>query len=230
MCPEASQHGCHALSASEVSADSLRLLAILRRRERAEGDDGSGVGADALDGGLPSFESVLTSHHKKVYNLLYRLVGNAEDAADLTQETFVRAYGAYPRFRGASSAVYPWLCRIAVNAGKNKFKELSRRHSHEAFSLDGPMSDSDSCLHGEPGDDSADPMGLVQRQELEGKIQEAVQALSVEYRTVIVLRDMNGLSYKEVAEVAGLSVDIVKTRLFRARGILRRRLAGYLED
>lgn len=215
---------------SEVSADSLRLLNILRPGRNAQGDDGAGnAGADALDGGLPSFESVLRMHHKKVYNLLYRLVGDADDAADLTQETFVRAYGAYPRFRGTASAVYPWLCRIAVNAGKNKFKELSRRSAHEVVSLDVPVGDSDIGLRREVSDDSADPMGLVQRQELESKIQEAVLALPVEYRTVVVLRDMNGLSYKEVAEASGLSLEMVKTRLFRARGMLRRRLAAYLE-
>jgi len=216
---------------SGISADSLRLFEILRRDRSARGGDRAGSpGSDGVVGGLPSFESVLRTHHKKVYNLLYRLVGDADDAADLTQETFVRAYGAYPRFRGAASAVYPWLCRIAVNAGKNKFKELSRRSAHEVVSLDGPVGDSDSCIQREAGDDSADPMGLVQRQELESKIQEAVQALPVDYRTVVVLRDMNGLSYKEVADAAGLSMDLVKTRLFRARGMLRRRLAPYLED
>ncbi len=216
---------------SGVSADSLRLLLILRRGRSAQGGDSAGsTGADVLAGELPSFESLLQTYHKKVYNLLYRLVGNADDAADLTQETFVRAYGAYPRFRGAASAVYPWLCQIAVNAGKNKFKELSRRSSHEVVSLDEPVGDADSGFSREVSDDSADPMGLVQRQELESKIQEAIQALPLEYRTVVVLRDMNGLSYKEVADAAGLSMDLVKARLFRARGMLRRRLAGYLED
>lgn len=214
---------------SEVSADSLRLLLILRHGRGSQGDGGAGnTGADAV-AGLPSFESLLRTYHKKVYNLLYRLVDNADDAADLTQETFVRAYRAYPRFRGDGSAVYPWLCQIAVNAGKNKFKEQSRRSSREVMSLDEPVGDSDSGLQREFGDDSADPMGLVQRQELESKIQEAIQALPVEYRTVVVLRDMNGLSYKEVADAAGLSMDAVKTRLFRARGMLRRRLAAYLE-
>ncbi len=215
---------------SEVSADSLRLLSILRRGRDTQGDDGSGsTGADAAAEALPSFEFLLQSYHKRVYNLLYRVVGDRDDAADLTQETFVRAYKAYPRFQGCASAVYPWLCQIAVNAGKNKFKELSRRSSHEIGSLDASPDGREYGPALEIGDDSADPMGLVQRQELDLKIQEAIQALPLEYRTVVVLRDMNGLSYKEVADAAGLSVDVVKTRLFRARGMLRRRLAAYLE-
>ncbi len=214
---------------SEVSADSLRLIRILRHERHPQGGgDAGGIGADEV-AGLPSFESLLQTYHRRVYNLLFRLVGNADDAADLTQETFVRAYRAYPRFRGEQSAVYPWLCQIAVNAGKNKFKEQSRRNAREVMSLDESPGDSDSGIQREFGDDSADPMGLVQKQELESKIQEAIQALPVEYRTVVVLRDMNGLSYQEVADAAGLSMDVVKTRLFRARGMLRRRLAAYLE-
>lgn len=212
------------------SSDALRLLLILGRGRSARDDViGDAANADEAAGNPPAFEELLRDYHKRVYNLIYRLIGDPDDAADLTQETFVRAYRAYPRFRGSASAVYPWLCRIAVNAGKNKLKASSRRTAHEAGSLDDPVGNADSAARREPGDDSADPLGLLQAQELGEQIQCAIQALPPEFRTVVVLRDMNGLSYNEVAEAAGLSLDLVKTRLFRAREMLRRRLSAYLE-
>lgn len=124
---------------------------------------------NAASGELPSFDRLLRVYHKRVYNLAYRLLGDPDDAADLTQETFVKAYKAYPGFHGVPAAVYPWLCKIAVNGCKNRFKELGRRNRFEAFSLDEPVGD-DSDLTFEAGDDTADPAGLFERQELEGKI------------------------------------------------------------
>jgi RNA polymerase sigma-70 factor (ECF subfamily) len=187
-------------------------------------------GPDAEVNGSLGFESVLRLYHARIYNLAYRLLGNPEEAADLTQDAFVRAYRAYPRFRGSTEAIYPWLCRIAVNGCKNKFKEIGRRRRYEAFSLDEPVDAGDSMLAFEPGDESADPAGVFEQHEMETKIQEAIQSLPPEYRVVVVLRDMQGLSYQEVADATGLTTDVVKVRLFRGRGMLRRRLSTYLTD
>lgn len=216
-------------SMSEVHVDSLRLLLALRRGRREQSDDLPGEDTRAAAERLPSFQALLQLYHKKIYNLLYRLIGNFDEAADLTQETFVRAYGAYPRFRGEVAAVYPWLCRIGINACKNKFKELSRRSTHEVRSLDEPVRTAESNQQFEVGDDSADPLGLVQRRELGVKVQGALESLPVEYRMVVILRDMDGLSYKEIVDATGLTMETVKSRLFRARGMLRRRLAAYVE-
>ena len=177
----------------------------------------------------PDFETVLQLYHKRIYNLIYRLLGNFDEAADLTQETFVNAYKAYPRFRGATQAVYPWLCQIAVNSCKNKYKEMDRRGSREAFSLDGHLGE-DSDISMEFGDDSANPEGIFERQELESRVLEAMQELPSEFRIVVVLRDMQGLSYKEISDATGLTLDLVKIRLYRGREILRRRLAPYITD
>lgn len=229
MCRGAADYKQADARRSEARGDPLRLLLTLGNSPRERGDDrGGNTGAASKE--LPSFETLLQLCHKRIYNLVYRLIGNLDEAADLTQETFVRAYRAYPRFRGETAAVYPWLCRIAVNACKNKFRELSRRGMHEVRSLDDPLSGLESELHIEVRGSSADPVGVAQRRELEAKIQDALQALPVGYRTVVVLRDMNGLSYKEIAEATGLTTEVVKSRLFRARGMLRRRLAAYLDE
>lgn len=188
--------------------------------------DGGALSAE----NAPSFETLLHLYHKKIYNLSYRLLGDIDDAADLTQETFVKAYKAYPRFRGESSALYPWLCTIAVNGCKNRFKEMSRRNRYEVFSLDDQIDPDEPSLSLELGDDSANPAGILERKELENRIQEAVQELPPEFRVVVVLRDMFGLSYREIAEATKLSLDIVKVRLYRGRSIIRRRLLPYIGE
>ena len=180
--------------------------------------------------GNPNFETVLLLYHKKVYNLIYRLLGNSDEAADLTQESFVKAYKAYKWFHGEPEAVYPWLCKIAVNGCKNKFKEMSRRRQHEALSLDEPVGAEDSGLTLEPGDESMNPADMFERHELESKIQEAIQSLPPEFRVVVVLRDMQGLSYREIVDSTEMTLETVKIRLFRGREMLRRRLSPYIRD
>jgi len=213
-----------------VSGDVLNLIIALC----SDLPDDHGIHADAgrhmLTGPKPSFEAVLRAYHKRIYNLAYRLLGNPDEAADLTQETFVKAYKAYSRFQGTSEGTYPWLCRITVNGCKNRFRELGRQNQFEAWSLDEPLGPDDMAAAAEIGDGSANPSAVFERRDLEAKIQEAIQELPPEFRIVVVLRDMHGLSYKEIADATGLTLDIVKVRLFRGRGILRRRLSPYMED
>lgn len=178
----------------------------------------------------PGFDAVLRLFNKRLYNFAYRLLGDQDEAADATQEAFVRAYKAYGRFQGSSQAVYPWLCRILLNGCKNRFREMGRRDRYEVLSLDEPLESGESRVDLEPGDLGFDPEGVLERHELEKRIQESISLLPPEYRTVVVLRDMQGLSYKEISEVTGVTMENVKARLFRARTALRRRLQHYIED
>jgi RNA polymerase sigma-70 factor (ECF subfamily) len=187
-------------------------------------DDSQGAMVD----GYPSFDIVLELFHRKVYNLVYRLLSDRDEAADITQEVFVKAYKAYSRFDGSSSAIYPWLCRIAVNSCKNKFKEIGRRSRYEVMSLDDPIDAEESGSSMDIRDDTANPAGILQQQELAVAINDAIGQLPPEYRVVVVLRDMQGLSYKEISDATGLTMDVVKIRLYRGREILRRRLSPYM--
>jgi RNA polymerase sigma-70 factor (ECF subfamily) len=225
MCSAAGARRFDAASVSGLSADALRLVIALchetpDRPRRADQQDA----AEAR----PDFETVLRLFHKRVYNLAYRILGNSDEAADLTQETFVKAYKAYSGFRGTSQAVYPWLCRIAVNGCKNRFREMGRRSEYEVLSLDEPVETQDSAVQLEIGDESMNPAGVLERRELEAKIQESIQVLPPELRLVVVLRDMQGLSYREIVDATGLTMETVKIRIHRGRGLLRRRLAPYL--
>jgi len=171
-----------------------------------------------------AFDELIDLYEKKIFNLIYRLIGNRDDAADLTQETFVAAFRSYSSFKRESSA-YTWLCSIAVNKCKNRFRDLDRRRQYEGPSLD-------ASLLGETGAAAAPvtegPEELLERTELKRRVEQAIGRLPHDYRIVEVLRDLHGLSYQEIAEVTELSVEVVKTRLARARAMIRRSLEAYL--
>ncbi len=175
-----------------------------------------------------SFEELVVKYERKIYNLIYRQIGDAEDAADLTQDVFVRAFGAFGRFRG-DARVYTWLCQIALNACKNKFRQRDRQKPHLGPSLDEPISDDDteSRLR-EVADYSAEPSRELDRKELRRAVERAIETLPPDYKGVILLRDVQGLAYSEIAEATGLTLEAVKTRLHRARLMLRRKLEPYV--
>jgi len=166
------------------------------------------------------FDSLVDAYQKPIYNLVYRLLGDREEAADVTQETFVAAYRGWKSFR-AESTEYTWLYRIAVNLCKNRFRQRDRRRRHEGPSLDDAVLPDDRPVDG--------PDGIIERKELKEMIEQAIGSLPDDYRIVAVLRDLRGLSYADIAAVTDLSVDVVKTRLARARNMLRKRLGAYIE-
>lgn len=175
------------------------------------------------------FAQVASENYERIYNVIYRLVGDEDEAADLTQDTFVAACRAYDRFRHEASA-YTWLYRIAVNLTKNRFEKRRRVDSREAYSLDAPMQlDSDEVGRQVEDWDLA-PERVAENTQLREIVLREVQALKYDYREVVVLRDIEGLRYREIAEVLGCSVEAVKSRLFRARSVLRERLEEMLEE
>ncbi len=161
---------------------------------------------------ISQFEDLVARYDRRIYNLALRLARNPDDAWDVTQETFVRAFKNWDRFEGRSSA-YTWLCQIAINLCRNRARD--REHWSD-----------------EPVDDEAlespgpTPEAALQKAHLSEKIRRAIDSLPGDYRVVSVLRDLQGLTYQEIAEAAGISVDMVKTRLARARAMLRRKLDG----
>jgi RNA polymerase sigma-70 factor (ECF subfamily) len=177
-----------------------------------------------------NFNALMARYEKPLYNLIFQWVRDSDEAFDLTQETFISAYRASANFRG-DSKVYTWLYRIALNHCKNRFKQRDRQKEFEGPSLDDGLSADD----GDAGqtesraiaDWSMAPEQLLEQKELRSQIYRAVDALPIEYRTVLVLREMEGLNYADIAEVMGLSMEAVKTRLSRARGMIRRRIEPY---
>jgi RNA polymerase sigma-70 factor (ECF subfamily) len=184
---------------------------------------------DNTASGLPSFDVLFARYEKGIFNLIYRMVGDYEDATDLTSQTFLHALRAYNRFRGESQA-YTWLYRIAVNLCKNHFRKRDREARFQFQSLDAPILAHGDELERDLEDFTQSPERLMEGQELQGHIRTALMRLTPELRMVILLRDVQGMSYQEVAEITSCTVEAVKSRIFRARSQLRQILSPYLRS
>ncbi|HEY0079274.1 MAG TPA: sigma-70 family RNA polymerase sigma factor [Pyrinomonadaceae bacterium] len=180
-------------------------------------------------GEAAAFERLVEERSGDIYALLYRLTEDAEEARDLTQETFLQAFRAVAHFRGDSD-LRTWLYRIAVNQARNRWRWWRRRRRDVTVSLDAPAEGStDAPLAARLRDQNAsDPEQLALARERERALTVALRALSRPYREVVVLRDVEGLSYEDVAAALEISVGTVKSRLSRGRLELRRRLEGSL--
>ncbi len=176
--------------------------------------------AKARSGNVAAFEQLVLAYEKKVYNLAFRMMGNSEDASDVVQETFLRAFSSLRSFRGDSS-FSTWVYRIVSNICLD---ELRKRSRQRVSSLDEPVEGQDGEMIRQVADPSPGPEDALQRTETREQIQRGIASLQEDHRVIVVLRDVQGLSYEEIAQVLGLSLGTVKSRLNRARLALKKRL------
>ena len=179
----------------------------------------------AQEGDVRAFEQLFQQYHRGIYNAIYQMTRNEADAADLTQEVFVRAYRALPRLQ-TPEAFTSWLYRIAVNLSRNWLRDRGRVRIE---SLEVPVEDGEEASTREIADPTGDPASLVQTQDLQERVQKAVAGLSPDHRAVVTLHHLQGMPVEEIARVMGCSTGTVKSRLSRARESLKRKLAGYVE-
>lgn len=169
------------------------------------------------------FDELVHRHKDSVFNLCYRFLGDHQEANDSAQEIFIKVYRSLKKFRFKSS-FSTWLYRIAVNTCKNRIKSLEYRFKKRMKRLD----NQEIAIHGNPSDDWVDesqsPMVALERKEQSRIIQEAINSLPETKRTMILLRDIEGLTYDEIADVTGLNLGTVKSKLARARSDLRDKL------
>ena len=170
--------------------------------------------ASARQGDVRAFNQLVMLYQSMAYNVAYRILNEPDGAADATQDAFLSAFKAMPKFRGGSFKA--WLLRIVTNACYDQLRFKQRR---PASSLDDLPVEADHTpyLH----DPSEGPGEYAERQELNRTIQAAISTLPAEQRVVVVLSDVQGLSYQEIAQATGLSLGTVKSRLSRARAKLR---------
>ncbi|MCX7785323.1 MAG: sigma-70 family RNA polymerase sigma factor [candidate division WOR-3 bacterium] len=180
----------------------------------------------AQQGNTSAFEELVRRYERKVYNLVYRMLGNEEDAKDALQDTFIRAYRFIKKFKGKSS-FYTWLYRIAANVCFTRLKTRKTKEPEVGVSLDEPIID-ESEMPRELPDYKESPEHLFHRQQLQKALQDAINELPSDYRSVVILRDLQGLSNKEVSKALNLSIAAVKSRLHRGRVFLRNRLSKYI--
>ncbi len=179
-------------------------------------------------GEAAAFERLVAERSSEVYALLYRLTSDAEEARDLTQETFLRAFQSISRFRGDAD-LKTWIYRIAVNQARNRWRWWRRRRREVTVSLDGNSGHSVQPLSASlRNEDAPDPEQETLAHEREGQLREALLGLRSSYREAVILRDVEGFSYEEIATTLEISIGTVKSRLSRGRLELRRKLEGSL--
>ena len=177
-------------------------------------------------GETAAFEQLVAERTSDIYGLLFRLTSDSEEARDLTQETFLRAYQAIGKFRGDAD-LKTWLYRIAINQARNRWRWWRRRRRDATVSLDTPMGEGEQTIAARLEDAGArDPEQETLAREREGQLRAALQNLRSAYREAVILRDVEGFTYEEIAETLQLNIGTVKSRLARGRLELRRKLEG----
>ncbi|MCK4565015.1 MAG: sigma-70 family RNA polymerase sigma factor [Verrucomicrobia bacterium] len=179
----------------------------------------------AQQGDMQAFDELVERYHGKIYGLTYNMTSNREDAEDLTQEVFVKAFNALPRFKGNSS-FYTWLYRIAVNKTINYRKKRNRKRALSLDQFDQEIK-TDDIYHDLTAKGS--PLRNLSLTELQKKLNEALQSLSEKHRTVVVMHDMQGIPHEEIAKVVGASVGTVRSRLFYARRQMQAELTEFMK-
>lgn len=169
--------------------------------------------------GRPDFDEVVENHSGLVYNVALKMMGKPEDAEEVAQDAFLSAYRAYDRFRGESK-VTTWLYRITVNAALQRLRREKRARELTRTGLDDV----------EIPDWSGTPDRSASNSELGDKLRDGIAMLPEDFRTAVVLRDVEGLSNAEAAEVAGVTVASFKSRLHRGRVLLRKHLEEYVRS
>ncbi len=185
----------------------------------------------ARDGDRIAYGQIVIVYQDRLFNGLLRMVGNVEETRELTQETFTRGLEKIGGFRGESSP-YTWLFRIGMNLAINHLRRYQRQRT---FSLDGRLSDDGGNHEGSQAaqlikglaDRAESPLQATERIERHEKVLAALSRLDPEYRAVLVMRDGEGFDYQQKADVLGLPLGTLKSRLFRARMALRDELADY---
>ena len=181
---------------------------------------------DLKNGDADAFDLLITRYSPDIYALLFRLAHDAEEAADLTQETFIRALRSIGKFRG-ESAIKTWLFRIAVNESRNRFRWSKPRRRDHVVSLDDRLAGSDMLVSDSLSDAGDDPNRFFFGTSKTGSWPRRWCSFPFFFREAVVLYDIEGQSYKEMAEILRVNIGTVKSRIARGRSELRKRLRDF---
>lgn len=177
-------------------------------------------------GDIESFEKLISNYQKKVFNIAFRMMQNYDDAYDVSQEVFIRVFKAIKKFRGQSS-FSTWLYRVTTNACLDELRR--KKNSKNVISLDQEIQLEDGEVFFQIEDNRLTPELAAEENELVNVVREAITKLPDDYREVIILRDIQGFSYKEIAHIKECPQGTIKSRINRARKALKDILKGKME-
>ncbi len=180
-------------------------------------------------GDTESFDVLVERHQKKMLNIAYRMIGDYDEACDVTQEAFVAAFKSIRQFK-AEAKFSTWLYRIVVNYSKNRLKQLSGRSRREGFSIDATGGRNADQLSDQGMSQESNPGVQMEKREREAYVQKCINTLDAEHRDVLILRDIQGFSYEEISAILKVPDGTVKSRLSRARNALKNCLQKVIGD
>jgi RNA polymerase sigma-70 factor (ECF subfamily) len=172
-----------------------------------------------------AYDELVRTYHASIFHVAYRMLGDAGEAADVVQDIFLKVFRNIRGFKG-EAALKTWIFRIAFSEILNRLRWWKRRHRYSTVSLDDDHKGNSNGYH--VTDSKPTPEEALESKEQERAIQKALSTLSSDHRSIIVLRDIEGFSYSEIADVLGVSIGTVKSRISRARADLKRGLMRYL--
>ncbi len=180
---------------------------------------------DFIEGDSRAFDQLVLRHKDRVFNLCYGFFNDYQEANDIAQEIFIKVFRSIKKFRQESS-FSTWLYRIAVNTCKNRIKSLEYRFTKWRKSIDNPSAQKEDSATMEIQNGSMSPSERLEQKERSSIVRGAINSLANGKKTMILLRDIEGLSYEEIAKITGLNIGTVRSKLSRARNDLRAKLEG----
>jgi RNA polymerase sigma-70 factor (ECF subfamily) len=208
--------------------DAIKVLGktLVASPERSkEADEDLAVVRQVQAGDVAAFDRLIFKYRARIFGVVYHLTSNREDAADLAQDAFIKAFQSIHRFQGQAS-FFTWLYRIAINATLSHLRKNRRRSffSLEKMDPDEPVSREVLAALTDKGGAERD----TYTRELQEKLNEAMQKLSINHRTVVTLFEIDGLSHQEIAEIMHCSIGTVRSRLHYAKQLLQAEMVSYL--
>lgn len=201
----------------------------MKGNEERTGDEDFENLSRCKKGDIDAFELLVKKYQKRMLNIAYRVIGDYEDACEVVQDAFVSAYKNIKDFR-EQSRFSTWLYTIVVNLSRNRLKQIKTEFQHVEYSIDDPLITDDAGIKVEPVSGNPSALEILERKEIQQKVQECINSLDNEYREVIVLRDIQGFPYDEISDMLNIPEGTVKSRLFRARETLKESLKKMIGD
>ena len=198
------------------------------KTEHACYDDGTVI-SRCQKGDAEAFGVLVERYQKKMFNIAFRMTGDYEEAGEVVQEAFLSAFKAIKKFRG-ESAFATWMTSIVLNHAKNCLKKIKTISHHEPVSLDETSEDHDCTLRFDPPADGVSALEQLEKKDVQETVQRAINSLDAEFREVLILKDIQELSYEEIGAILNIPEGTVKSRIFRAREALREQLKRNLGD
>jgi RNA polymerase sigma-70 factor (ECF subfamily) len=200
--------------------NSLDGLSYYDKGAQRTPDPDSALVAQARQGNLDVYEQLVVKHQKRMLNIAYRLLGDYDDACEAVQDAFVSAFKKIGTFRG-EARFSTWLTTITLNHARNRLKQTRSRQKIVAFSLDEPVQTREGTMSMDPPSKEPSILERLVTRDVRTKVRECMDALEPEYREVIILRDLQEYSYRDIGAALNVREGTVKSRLFRARDAIK---------